>query len=136
MTNALDSTPPPLLPGLRPLTPEERYLGLKFDSVSKSWVHVLLLGVKTSQRMTWDAANTWAESLGGRLPTRQELSLIHTNLAEIESGRYWTGEAVTYTEFPYVWTSYLDNEEGTKTDLERPVAAFLTIAVCTLPVSP
>lgn len=135
MTSTLDSTPP-LLPGLRPLAPEERYLGLKFDSVGKSWMHVLLLGVDTSQRMTWDAANNWAVSLGGRLPSLQELSLIHTNLAEIEPGRYWSGEVTLYSETPYAWTSYLDNEEGTKAGLEKTTGSLRTIAVCTLPVSP
>lgn len=55
--------------------------------------HLVLLPDLPGRRMTWDEAKEWAESVGGRLPTRQEQSLLFANLdRHFEEVFYWSEE--------------------------------------------
>ncbi|OEZ46723.1 hypothetical protein JAB1_46610 [Janthinobacterium sp. MP5059B] len=43
--------------------------------------------------LSWEAAGTWAESVGGSLPTRAEQALLFANLKDqFKSDWYWSGE--------------------------------------------
>ena len=74
------------------LNPGERYAGLILDETGTPTHHLVLLpGDEDS--LTFDAANKWAASIGGALPTRNEQSLLYANCkAQFESDWYWSGE--------------------------------------------
>lgn len=41
--------------------------------------------------MNWEDAKKWAESVGGRLPTRREAALLFGNVPELfKEESYWT----------------------------------------------
>jgi hypothetical protein len=43
--------------------------------------------------LSWEAAGSWAESVGGSLPTRAEQALLFANLKDqFKSDWYWSGE--------------------------------------------
>lgn len=45
------------------------------------------------EECTWQEAKTWAESLGGRLPTRREQAVLFGNTPQLfERAWYWSGE--------------------------------------------
>lgn len=52
---------------------------------------------------TWQEAREWAESLGGRLPTRREQAVMFGNTPQLfEKAWYWSGE--THASDPdYAW---------------------------------
>jgi hypothetical protein len=55
--------------------------------------HLVLLDAKTDKDMTWAEAKSWAESVGGRLPTRLESALLYANVRDKldTSNWHWTG---------------------------------------------
>jgi hypothetical protein len=69
----------------------ERYAGeiLNADG-SLSHRLVLLPGITHG---SWQAAKTWAESVGGALPTRRELALLNANVRDAFDGVYhWSAD--------------------------------------------
>jgi hypothetical protein len=61
------------------------------------------------ERMTWEEARQWAESVGGELPTRRDLALCFANVPELfEKEWYWSAESVAgYAA--YAWFQYFTN---------------------------
>ena len=54
--------------------------------------HLVLLDGE-AEAVSWDAAGSWAASLGGELPTRAELRLLQANLpTQFKPDWYWSGE--------------------------------------------
>jgi hypothetical protein len=70
----------------------ELYAGLLFDANGTPTHHLILLPGQ-AEDVTWQAAKDWAAGIGGELPTRQEQSLLFTNLKhEFEARYHWSGE--------------------------------------------
>lgn len=54
----------------------------------------------------WDDAKTWAESIGGELPTRREQSLLFANCGEgFKRDWYWSSETHE-SDSAYAWCQY------------------------------
>jgi hypothetical protein len=71
----------------------ERYAGVVLDADGKIAHHLVLLPAKPEEDLSWQAAMNWAKSVGGELPTRQELSLLFANCkAQFEARWHWSSE--------------------------------------------
>jgi hypothetical protein len=70
----------------------ELYAGLILGRQGEPDHHLVLLPGNAAD-VSWPAAQDWAASRGGSLPTRRELALLFANLRE-EFGRawYWSSE--------------------------------------------
>ena len=74
------------------LAPGEQYAGLVLDQDGEPLHHLILLPDLTSD-LSWEKARSWAEEVGGELPTRQEQSLLFANLKKhFEPQAYWSCE--------------------------------------------
>jgi hypothetical protein len=72
------------------LQPGEIYAGIVLGQNGTGDHHLFLLPAKT-EPLTWDKAVSWAESVGGSLPTRQEQAILYGNLKhEFEPRWYWS----------------------------------------------
>ncbi len=77
------------------------------DGKPSHWL-ILLPEVPTSC-LNFNDATAWAESIGGDLPTRQELSLLFANLKDqFEADWYWSGEEYK-SDSGYAWILYFGN---------------------------
>ncbi|MGJ7500111.1 DUF1566 domain-containing protein [Variovorax sp. ZT5P49] len=81
------------LPGIEiTLAPGERYAGLLLDEEGKPSHHLVLLPGEFED-VSWDAAKSAAEKVGGELPSRREQSLLFANLkSEFKAAWYWSSE--------------------------------------------
>ena len=61
------------------LQPGERYVGPVLDADSKVEHHLVLMPQRPDEKLNWQAAMEWAESIGGAIPTRQEQALLYAN---------------------------------------------------------
>lgn len=86
----------------------EIYAGIVLGKNGEGDHHLFLLPAKTSP-ISWDAANKWAESVGGSLPTRNEQAILYGNLKnEFEERWHWSCEQHADGS-DYVWVQYFDN---------------------------
>lgn len=70
----------------------EVYAGLLLGKNGAPDQHLFLLPGEV-EKATWAKAKEWAEKEGGRLPTRQEQSLLFANAKdEFKAAWYWSGE--------------------------------------------
>lgn len=70
----------------------EAYAGLILGKNGAPDHHLILLYGDIDD-VTWSAARTWAANVGGDLPSRRELSLLHANLKEVFLRVwYWSAE--------------------------------------------
>ncbi|GAB3420047.1 DUF1566 domain-containing protein [Massilia agilis] len=70
----------------------ELYAGLILGRQGEPDHHLVLLPGGASD-VSWPAAQDWAASQGGSLPTRRELALLFANLREqFDRGWYWSSE--------------------------------------------
>lgn len=78
------------------MQPGEHYAGLVLDATTGKPSHHLVLLAGAAKGLAWAEANAWAEEHGGRLPTRQEQSLLFANLKrEFEGEWYWSGTSAS-----------------------------------------
>ena len=64
--------------------------------------HLFLLPGE-AEKVAWEAAMKWAESIGGELPTSREQSLLFANAqTEFEPEWYWSSEEYAPGS-PYAW---------------------------------
>ncbi len=76
-----------------PLQAGERYAGIALDATGKPTHHVVLLPDQPAERLSWDEAMAWAESIGTNLPTHQETALLFANAIDaLEPAWHWTCE--------------------------------------------
>ena len=61
------------------LQPGEHYAGAVLDANGAILHHLVLMATRPEKKLAWQAAMDWAASIGGVLPTRQELSLLFAN---------------------------------------------------------
>ena len=74
------------------LNPGEEYAGLILGKDGSKDYHLILLPDQAND-VSWADAMAWAKTVGGRLPTRREQSLLFANLKDqFELRWYWSGE--------------------------------------------
>lgn len=90
----------------------ETYVGILIKDGAFSHHVVLLPGEVES--VTWELAGEWAESIGGKLPTRKEQALLFANTAEHFQPRfYWSDKQYSHNN---VWLQYFLNGNQTIID--------------------
>ena len=95
------------------LQPGERYAGMVLDSDGDIVSHLVVMAQRTDKKLTWQAAMDWAESIGGSLPSRQELSLIFANCKpHLEAAWHWSHEThednASYAWYCYFGDGYIN----------------------------
>jgi hypothetical protein len=84
----------------------ERFAGLVLSEDGKPSHHLVLLPGQATD-VDWDDAKTWAASIGGELPTRQEQALLFANLkGSFETRAYWSG---TPPSSGHAWCQYFSS---------------------------
>jgi hypothetical protein len=79
------------------LKPGEEYAGLILGKSGATDYHLILLPGQAND-ITWKDAKVWAETVGGKLPTLREMSLLIVNLnKQFEPRWYWSSDAVGAT---------------------------------------
>ena len=75
------------------LFPGERYAGFVLDEAGHIKHHLVLMAQRPDSKLNWKDATTWANSFGGVLPTRQELSMLFTNCKpHVKPEWHWSSE--------------------------------------------
>jgi hypothetical protein len=117
------------LPSAPAAQPGERYAGIAFEDGKPSH-HLFLLDQKVDKRMTWDAADAWAKSIGAELPTRFEAALLYANLRDQfdTSNWHWTA-----TQFSAGSAWIQDFDDGYQSNLVKDTEV-LARAVRRLPL--
>ena len=94
MTTATAETTTLQLPAIAiELRPGERYAGPVLDAEGRIQHHLLLLPDWPENRLNWQDAKAWAESLGAQLPTRQEQALLYANCKpHLKRTWHWSSE--------------------------------------------
>lgn len=73
------------------LRPGEHYAGPVLDEAGQIKHHLVLLPDRPAQRMNWQDAMAWAESIGAQLPARQEQALLFANCKpHLQPGWHWS----------------------------------------------
>lgn len=96
------------------LQPREHYAGAVLDENGKLMHHLVLMAAQPDKKLNWQAAKDWAESIGGCLPSRQELALLFANCKpHLKPEWHWSSE--THAEdASYAWYCYFDDgHQGT-----------------------
>lgn len=88
------------------LNPGERYAGAVLDADGHVLHHLVLMAQRPSGRLEWQAAMDWANSVGGRLPNRQEQALLYANCKpHLEPVWHWSCET-DEDDASYAWDCY------------------------------
>jgi len=93
---------------------------------------VVLLDAKPDSRLDWKAANAWAESVGGTLPTRPVAALLYANAKpQFQPAWHWTSESLEADtgdeqDASYAWYCYFGS--GTQ-DYDHKSAKGAAVAV-------
>lgn len=73
------------------LNPGELYAGAVLDADGRVLHHLVLMAQRPAGRLEWQAAMDWANSVGGRLPDRQEQALLYANCkSHLEPTWHWS----------------------------------------------
>ena len=94
----------------------ETYVATLFDAANGKGYHLILLPGDNGQA-DWDTHAAWAQSIGGELPTRLELSLLYAQCKSLfEEAAYWADECsesgwAWYQDFYYGFQDY-DHKSG------------------------
>ena len=102
----------------------EIYAGIVLGKNGQPDHHLILLAA-TTQPLNWEAAKTWAISVGGELPTPREQAILYGNLkSEFEPLWYWSCEQFSVTS-DYAWLQDFGNgiQYGMTGDKVLPEAA-------------
>ena len=92
---------------LKHLGPGEQYAGVILGKDGQPDHHLVLMPGEVSG-VDWQGALTWAQNLGGDLPTRREQALLYANLPE-EFQLDWYWSSTQYAPYPYAaWFQLFD----------------------------
>jgi hypothetical protein len=84
----------------------EHYAGAVLNEDGTLKHHLVLMAPKPDDTMTWQAARSWAASVGGDLPNRQESALLYANCKpHIEGVWHWTSDVYEPNE-SYAWVQH------------------------------
>jgi hypothetical protein len=93
--------------------------------------HIVEVLAETPNKMTWDAAKAWVESIGGTLPTRKEQALLFANVPELfEKEWYWSCEQYAGND-AYAWCQGFGNggQYGTRENYELRARAVRRLPI-------
>ena len=106
----------------------ETYVATLFDAANGKGYHLILLPGDNAPS-DWDTQAAWAQSIGGELPTRVELSLLYAKCKSLfEEVAYWADDC---TESGWAWYQHFYG--GTQYGL-RKYNEFRARAVRRLPI--
>ena len=75
------------------LQPGERYAGAVLDEFGHLMHHLVLMAPRSENKLKWQSACDWAESMGGDLPDRQEQALLYANCKpHLKPEWHWSSE--------------------------------------------
>lgn len=75
------------------LQPDERYAGAVLDEFGHLMHHLVLMAPRSENKLKWQSACDWAESMGGDLPDRQEQALLYANCKpHLKPEWHWSSE--------------------------------------------
>lgn len=105
--------------GIPKLNDGELYAGLSRNPDTGAWHHLVLLPATTDKDLNWHEAISWAKSVGGELPTRDESALLYANARDKidEDYWYWTGTEVASLP-SRAWGQYFDGSGYQSTGLK------------------
>lgn len=108
------------------------YAGISRGEGDEPDVHLVLLNAFEDKDMSWQNAKEWAESVGGRLPTRMESALLYANLRDkLDAANWlWTGSE-SQSSSSYAWCQ-LFYDGGQSTD--GKLSTFRARAVSRFPL--
>jgi hypothetical protein len=87
----------------------EHYVGVVLNEDGTIKHHLVLLGDKPDDTLTWEEAKVWAATVHGGLPDRQEAALIYANCkAHVDTRWHWTNERHE-TNASYAWFCSFSN---------------------------
>ena len=89
----------------------EIYAGLILSKDGQPDYHLILLAAKT-ESLKWIAAQAWATSVGGDLPSRNEQSLLFANCKEEFEPRWYLSNEQHARGSGYAWMQ--DFDDGTQ----------------------
>ena len=96
----------------------ERYVAPVLNESGNVTHHLVLMAQRPEKKLNWQSAIDWAESIGGSIPTRQELSLLFANCKpHLEPGWHFSSETHE-DDASYAWVCYfhdggiLDNHKS------------------------
>ena len=88
------------------LDPGEHYAGVVLDEAGQVAHHLVLMAQRPDKKLTWQAANEWAASVGGALPTRQEQALLYANCKpHLKPEWHWSSETHA-DDASFAWHCY------------------------------
>lgn len=88
------------------LRPGEHYAGAVLDESGAVAHHLVLMAEKPAGKLDWNDAMSWAKSIGGDLPSRQEQALLFTNCRpHIEDSWHWSNQQHE-EDASYAWFCY------------------------------
>jgi hypothetical protein len=97
----------------------ERYAGAKLDAQGNHLHDTIVMADRPDSKMTFDATQKWAESVGGNAPSPEEFALIKANCADLlTESWYWTNKPHA-DDSSYAWYFYSD---GYTSNLSRSAA--------------
>ena len=81
----------------------EHYAGAVLDEDGDHEHHLVLMAARPTGKLNWQAAMDWAESVGGSLPSRQEISLLFANCKpHLTPEWHWTSQ-IHESDASYAW---------------------------------
>jgi len=109
----------------------ETYVATLFDAANGKGYHLILLP-GDNDPSDWDTQAAWAQSIGGELPTRLELSLLYAKCKSLfEEVAYWADDCpesgwAWYQSFHYghQFTSHRGNELRARAVRRLPIQLF------------
>ena len=79
----------------------EHYAGPVLDEQGHAKHQLVLMAARPEGRLNWKAAQAWAKSVGGELPTRQEQALLFANCKpHLNPDWHWSSET---EDASYAW---------------------------------
>jgi hypothetical protein len=120
----------PTAPQVPQIAAHEHYAGIKLDAETGEPIGHLVVIAIADKRRTWQEQKKWAESVGGRLPDRQEGPVLYGNLKRLfEDAYYWLD---TEYSADYAWGQ--DFYGGTQYYYDKDYEAF-AVAVRLIPIT-
>ena len=84
----------------------EHYAGVVLDEDGDQEHHLVLMAPRPVEKLSWQDAMDWAESVGGSLPSRQEQALLFANCKpHLKPEWHWSSQAHE-NDASFAWSCY------------------------------
>ena len=105
------------------LQPGEYYAGALLNEDGTVKHHLVLLAARSDDDLDWEDAKTWAATVNGWLPDRQEAALIYANCKpHVDARWHWTSEQYE-SNASYAWSCSFGNGNQGYNDVSSAGAA-------------